>query len=125
MKSMLRNLVSGDQPGTAPYELSQLLRSADRTMPGSRVERLPMEALLSHIDRANSRVVDCDAELMLIETAHAKACEDYQVAMTEGHKRLQDAIQKRAEAQGAFIKVCKQHAVFEGMEDIQRAIQDA
>ena len=94
-------------------------------MPGSRVERLPLEALLSHIDRANSRVVECDAQLMLTETAHAKACEDYEIAMAEGQKRLQDAIQQREAAQGAFIKVCKQHAVFEGMTDIQKAIQEA
>ena len=107
----------------APWNL--ILDAADQTQPGSRIKKLPLELMLDHIDRANQRVVDCDAELMLRETAHARVCEEYAEAMADGQQRLAEAVEQRSAAQAALLKVMKEHSVFEGMADIQKAIQDA
>lgn len=121
---MRRNAESETSPQfKAPWNL--ILDAADKTQPGSQIKKLPLEMMIDKIDRANNRVVDCDSEIMQHEEAYKQFCAAHEASLIEAKERLREALAQRDEAQKAFIRVCKQHAVFEGMDDIQRAIQDA
>lgn len=96
----------------APDRLREALRNADRTMPASNIERFPIEARLSALERANSNVAVAEA-----------AVERCQLHLEECEKQYQTALSDRTKAQQELFLNLAKCGAFEGIKDVQAFIR--
>lgn len=105
-------------PALKDMAFREIMSRADKTQPGSRLRRMPVDNLLAAVHRANARVIECDGDKMREEVTYATRTREYTDAMAAHDAALDEAKTQRAGAQAELFRVIAEHGGFEGVSDI-------